>query len=41
MLQSFGRSGVPLYLLYDGKGGTVVLPPLLTEATVLDAVAKL
>jgi len=41
LLQSFGRSGVPLYLLYDGKGGTVVLPPLLTEATVLDAVAKL
>ena len=40
-LQSFGRSGVPLYLLYDGSGTATVLPQILTEAEVVDAVAKL
>jgi thiol:disulfide interchange protein len=40
-LQSYGRSGVPLYLLYDGKGAATVLPQILTEAEVIDAVGKL
>jgi thiol:disulfide interchange protein DsbD len=40
-LQSFGRSGVPLYLLYDGDGTPTVLPQILTEANVIDAVGKL
>jgi thiol:disulfide interchange protein len=40
-LQSFGRSGVPLYLLYDGSGTATVLPQILTEAEVIDAVGKL
>jgi thiol:disulfide interchange protein len=39
-LQKFGRSGVPLYLLYTGKSEPVVLPQILTAATVLDALAK-
>jgi thiol:disulfide interchange protein DsbD len=40
-LQKFGRSGVPLYLLYDRDGNPTVLPQILTEAGVLDVVAKL
>jgi thiol:disulfide interchange protein DsbD len=40
-LESFGRSGVPLYLLYDRSGRATVLPQLLTEAEVIDAVGKL
>jgi thiol:disulfide interchange protein len=40
-LQSYGRSGVPLYLLYDGDGTATVLPQILTEANVIDAVGKL
>jgi thiol:disulfide interchange protein len=40
LLQQFGRSGVPLYLLYDGKGDPVILPQILTAATVLDALGK-
>jgi len=40
-LEHFGRSGVPLYLLYDGRSAPVMLPQILTERTVLAAVAKL
>ena len=40
-LQSFGRSGVPLYLLYDGAGNATVLPQILTEASVIEAVERL
>jgi thiol:disulfide interchange protein len=40
-LQQFGRSGVPLYLLYDKAGGATVLPQILTEATVLAALEKI
>ena len=36
-LQKFGRSGVPLYLLYDENGKPQVLPQILTEAGVLAA----
>ena len=39
--KSFGRSGVPLYLLYDKGGTATVLPQILTEAEVIDAVGKL
>ena len=43
LLQSFGRAGVPLYLLYSGKPGSQpqVLPQLLTESIVLGHVAEL
>jgi len=48
MLGSFGRSGVPLYLLYAPAavgGGSVraptVLPQILTEGAVIDAVNKI
>ena len=41
LLQEYGRSGVPLYLLYDKAGTPIVLPQILTEATVLDALGKI
>ena len=38
LLDSFGRSGVPLYVLFgSGHAQPVVLPQLLTETMVLDA----
>jgi thiol:disulfide interchange protein DsbD len=40
-LQQFGRSGVPLYLLYDKSGTPTMLPQLLTEASVLAALEKI
>ncbi len=40
-LQEFGRSGVPLYLLYDKAGTPTILPQILTEASVLAAVGKI
>lgn len=40
-LASFGASGVPLYVLYDASGRPRVLPEILTEGTVLDALADL
>jgi thiol:disulfide interchange protein len=40
-MQQFGRSGVPLYLLYSGRGGEpVMLPQILTAPSVLDAIGK-
>ena len=42
MLESFGRSGVPLYVLYGpGNAEPVLLPQLLTESLVLDALREL
>ena len=35
LLESHGRSGVPLYLVYKGKGEARVLPQILTEALVI------
>ena len=32
---------MPLYLLYDKRGDATVLPQILTEAEVIDAVDKL
>jgi len=40
-LQKFGRSGVPLYLLYDRSGTPNVLPQILTQGEVLDAIGKI
>jgi thiol:disulfide interchange protein DsbD len=40
-LARFGRSGVPLYVLYDAHGRPRVLPEILTESTVLDALGQL
>lgn len=41
-LERHGRSGVPLYLLYPPRDGAPrVLPPLLTERLVLDALNQL
>ncbi|MGB1557100.1 MAG: protein-disulfide reductase DsbD family protein [Oceanococcaceae bacterium] len=40
-LAEFGRNGVPLYLLYDGRGGVEVLPQLLTAGIVLEALEAL
>lgn len=42
LLESFGRSGVPLYVLYGpGEATPVLLPQLLTETIVLDALQDL
>ncbi len=37
VLNRFGRTGVPLYLLYKPDGTTTVLPELLTEASFMEA----
>jgi thiol:disulfide interchange protein DsbD len=42
LLESFGRSGVPLYVLYGpGSSAPTLLPQLLTETLVLDALRDL
>lgn len=40
-LARFNRNGVPLYVLYDGRGGAKVLPELLSERIVRQAIAAL
>jgi thiol:disulfide interchange protein DsbD len=40
-LARFNRNGVPLYVLYDRGGAPQVLPELLTEGIVLDALDRL
>jgi thiol:disulfide interchange protein DsbD len=41
-LRRYGRSGVPLYLLYPaGQGSPVVLPQILTEDLVLQALSRI
>jgi thiol:disulfide interchange protein DsbD len=40
-LARFNRNGVPLYVLYGRSGQTEVLPELLTERIVLDALDRL
>ena len=38
LLGQFNRSGVPLYLLYPrGQGKAVILPQILTESMIIDA----
>ena len=41
LLQQFGRSGVPLYVLYDRSGTPNVLPQILTKAEVLNAIGRI
>lgn len=42
LLAAHGRTGVPLYLAFPGDGGPArVLPQILTEATILDALSAL
>jgi thiol:disulfide interchange protein len=43
LLESFGRNGVPLYLLYParGAGEPAVLPQILSEGAVVEALDKL
>ncbi len=41
LLERHGRSGVPLYLLYQGNAEPAVLPQILTRANVLAEVEKL
>ncbi len=42
LLDSFGRSGVPLYLFYPpGSARAEILPQLLTESIVIDAIESL
>ena len=40
VLEAFGRSGVPLYLIYRPGGDVEVLPELLTPSIVLEAIGK-
>jgi thiol:disulfide interchange protein len=40
-LARFRRDGVPLYVLYDRGGQAHVLPEILTQAAVLDALGQL
>jgi thiol:disulfide interchange protein DsbD len=42
LLRSHGRDGVPLYLLYPpGEGAPALLPQILSEGTLREALAKL
>ncbi|WP_207538666.1 protein-disulfide reductase DsbD family protein [Sabulicella rubraurantiaca] len=42
LLRAHGRDGVPLYLLYPAAGGApTILPQLLTEGTMLEALSAL
>ena len=41
LLEKHGRSGVPLYLLYTGAGEPIVLPQILTPATVLGEIDRI
>ena len=40
VLNRFGRTGVPLYLLYSAQGDTTVLPELLSETSFIEALRK-
>lgn len=40
-LASFGRNGVPLYLMYGSEPDPVILPSVLTPGLVIDALEKL
>ena len=46
VLGSFGRSGVPLYVVYPSRAGRTVapeprvLPQILSEGTIIDAIEK-
>jgi thiol:disulfide interchange protein DsbD len=40
-LEGFGRSGVPLYVLYPPRAAPTILTPVLTEGTILEAIERL
>jgi len=40
-LESFGRSGVPLYVLYSPDGSVELLPQSLTSGIIREAVEKI
>ena len=40
-LESFGRSGVPLYVLYDKNGTAKVQPQVLTPGAFIEALESL
>jgi thiol:disulfide interchange protein DsbD len=40
-LARFKRNGVPLYVLYDARGGATILPELLTDGIVLERLERL
>jgi len=40
LLRQFRRSGVPLYVYFDGANPPVLLPQILTEATLLEVVGR-
>ena len=40
VLARYGRTGVPLYLVYSPSGEVTVLPELLTGDTVVEALRK-
>jgi thiol:disulfide interchange protein DsbD len=40
-LEKFGRAGVPLNLLYAPQGEPIILPAILTEYALIEAVDKI
>ncbi len=40
-LKKFGRAGVPLNILYPPQGDPIVLPAILTESAIIEAVDKI
>lgn len=40
LINAFGRTGVPLYVLYDSTGKPTVLPELLQQKSLLEALEK-
>ena len=41
MLANYGRTGVPLYILFPPQGEPIILPELLTEDLLLDFINKI
>ena len=41
ILASYGRTGVPLYLLFPAQGDPIILPQLLTEDLLINYLNKL
>ena len=41
MLANYGRTGVPLYILFPTQGEPIILPELLTEDLLVDFINKI